>query len=248
MVITLVFLGKLFEAKAKAHANSAVDGLLRLQPKKASVLRDGAEVSVPTGEIRSGDIVAVRPGEGVAVDGVVTQGHSAVDESMLTGESIPVEKGEGDSVYAGTVNRQGAFQFRAAGVGESTMLSSIVQMVRSAQQSKPPIQKLVDRVAAVFVPVILTIALVTFAAVFFSSLDMARAVSRGVAVLVVACPCALGLATPTALMVGTGMAANMGILIKDADALQLAGKIDTVILDKTGTITKGEPQVTDLPL
>lgn len=245
MVITLVFLGKLFEAKAKAHANSAVDGLLRLQPKKASVLRDGAEVSVATGEIRPGDIVAVRPGEGVAVDGVVTQGHSAVDESMLTGESIPVEKGEGDPVYAGTVNRQGAFQFRAANVGESTMLSSIVQMVRSAQQSKPPIQKLVDRVAAVFVPAILAIALVTFAAVFFSSWDMAHAVSRGVAVLVVACPCALGLATPTALMVGTGMAANMGILIKDADALQLAGKIDTVILDKTGTITKGEPQVTD---
>lgn len=245
MVITLVLLGKLFESKAKSRANSAMESLMQLQPKKATVLRDGKEILLDSGRIIAGDTVVVRPGEGVAVDGIITQGSSAIDESMLTGESIPVTKGEGDSVFAGTVNRQGAFRFRATEVGKGTMLSSIVKMVRSAQQSKPAIQKLVDKVAAVFVPTIFGIAVVTFLVVLFTTNRMPEAVSHGVAVLVIACPCALGLATPTALMVGTGLAAKNGILIKDADALQLAGKITTVILDKTGTITQGEPQVTD---
>ena len=245
MVLTLVLLGKLFEARAKARADSAVESLLQLQPKTASVLRDGHELKVPAGEIILGETVLVRPGEGVAVDGVILEGASALDESMLTGESIPVTKRRGDSVFAGTVNREGSFRFRATGVGRNTMLSSIVRMVRTAQQSKPPIQKLVDRVSAVFVPTILGLAVITFFAVFLPAHDMPQAVARGVAVLVIACPCALGLATPTALMVGTGMAATAGILIKDADALQLAGKTGVVVFDKTGTITKGEPQVTD---
>ena len=245
MVITLVFLGKIFEAKAKSHADSAVDSLLKLQPKKATVIKDGKEISMPTGQIKPGDTILVRPGEGVAVDGVIVSGSSSIDESMLTGESIPVTKHENGQVFAGTVNRQGAFSFKATETGTGTMLSSIVKMVRTAQQSKPPIQGLVDKVANVFVPTILGIAVITFAAVMLSSHDMPAAVSRAVAVLVVACPCSLGLATPTALMVGTGMAASGGILIKDAGALQFASKINTVILDKTGTVTKGEPQVTD---
>ena len=245
MVITLVFLGKIFEAKAKSHADSAVDSLLKLQPKEATVIKDGNEINIPTGKIKPGDVILVRPGEGVAVDGVIESGGSAIDESMLTGESIPVTKHDGDQVFAGTVNRQGAFTFKATETGSGTMLSSIVKMVRTAQQSKPPIQDLVDKVANVFVPTILGIAAITFLAVMFSSHSMPAAVSRAVAVLVVACPCSLGLATPTALMVGTGMAASGGILIKDAGALQFASKINTVILDKTGTVTKGEPQVTD---
>lgn len=245
VVITLVLLGKMFETKAKARANSAVESLLQLQPKMATVLRNGKEQQVPTGEIALGDVVLVRPGEGVAVDGKIVQGSSAIDESMLTGESIPVNKTVGDSVYAGTVNRQGAFQFEATGVGKSTMLSSIVKMVRSAQQSKPAVQKLVDKVAAVFVPTILLIAVISFAVTWLLTKDIAPAIYHAVSVLVIACPCALGLATPTALMVGTGMAANAGILIKDADSMQMAGKIKSIVLDKTGTITEGEPKLTD---
>lgn len=250
MVITLVLLGKLFESRAKAHANEAVDSLLRLQPKMATVLREGQELRIPTGELQPGDVVLVRPGEGVAVDGEILEGESAVDESMLTGESVPVHKTPGDPVYAGTVNREGAFRFTVQGVGQDTMLSSIVKMVRGAQESKPPIQKLVDKVAAVFVPTILAIAVLTFAITFLvmggGANAMNTAVSHGVAVLVIACPCALGLATPTALMVGAGMAAESGILIKDADAMQTAGRITKIVLDKTGTITKGTPEVTDL--
>ena len=248
MVITLVLLGKLFETRAKAKANAAVDSLLQLQPKMATVIREGREQQVPTGELQIGDVVVVRPGEGVAVDGEIVDGESAIDESMLTGESIPVTKGKGDPVYAGTVNREGSFRFQATGIGKSTMLASIVKMVRGAQESKPPIQKLVDKVAAVFVPSILIIAAVTFVLTFLMTKDMAISVSHAVSVLVIACPCALGLATPTALMVGTGMAANAGILMKDADSLQMASKIDKVILDKTGTITRGEPQLTDFEL
>ena len=245
VVITLVLLGKMFETKAKARANSAVESLLQLQPKMATVLRDGKERQVPTGEIALGDVVLVRPGEGVAVDGKIVQGSSAIDESMLTGESIPVNKTIGDNVFAGTVNRQGAFRFEATGVGKSTMLSSIVKMVRSAQQSKPAVQKLVDKVAAVFVPVILLIAALSFVITWLVARDIAPAIYHAVSVLVIACPCALGLATPTALMVGTGMAANAGILIKDADSMQMAGKIQSIVLDKTGTITEGEPKLTD---
>ena len=248
MVITLMLLGKLFETRAKAKANAAVDSLLQLQPKMATVIREGREQQVPTGELQIGDVVVVRPGEGVAVDGEIVDGESAIDESMLTGESIPVTKGKGDPVYAGTVNREGSFRFQATGIGKSTMLASIVKMVRGAQESKPPIQKLVDKVAAVFVPSILIIAAVTFVLTLLITKDMASSVSHAVSVLVIACPCALGLATPTALMVGTGMAANAGILMKDADSLQMASKINKVILDKTGTITRGEPQLTDFEL
>ena len=243
-------MGKLFESRAKAHANDAVDSLLQLQPKMATVVRDGEEKQVPTGELVQEDIVLVRPGEGVAVDGEIVEGESAVDESMLTGESIPVHKGPGDRVYAGTVNREGAFRFAVKGVGQNTMLSSIVKMVRGAQESKPPIQKLVDKVAAVFVPTILLLAVLTFVITLFAlgggEEALNTAVSHGVAVLVIACPCALGLATPTALMVGAGMAAEAGILMKDADALQTASRITRIVLDKTGTITKGSPEVTDV--
>lgn len=246
MVITLVLLGKLFESRAKLRANDAVDSLLRLQPRQATVVRDGKEEAVPVSQLQEGDEVRVRPGEAVAADGEIVSGISAVDESMLTGESIPVEKQPGDPVYAGTVNREGAFTFRVAQTGGATMLQAIVKMVRGAQESRPPIQKTVDRVAAVFVPTILSLAVVTFLITLWVTGNLDVAVSHGVGVMVIACPCALGLATPTAIMVGSGMAAGAGILIRDADALETASRINQIVLDKTGTITEGTPAVTDL--
>lgn len=246
MVITLVLLGKLFESRAKLRANDAVDSLLRLQPRQATVVRDGKEEAIPVSQLQEGDAVLVRPGEAVAADGEIVSGISAVDESMLTGESIPVEKQPGDPVYAGTVNREGAFTFRVAQTGGATMLQAIVKMVRGAQESRPPIQKTVDRVAAVFVPTILSLAVVTFLITLWVTGNLDVAVSHGVGVMVIACPCALGLATPTAIMVGSGMAAGAGILIRDADALETASRINQIVLDKTGTITEGTPAVTDL--
>lgn len=246
MVITLVLLGKLFESRAKLRANDAVDSLLKLQPRRATVLRDGKEETVNITELAEGDLVVVRPGEAVAADGEVVSGSSAVDESMLTGESIPVHKTAGEPVYAGTVNREGAFTFRVNRLGGSTMLQSIVKMVRGAQESKPPIQKTVDKVAAVFVPTILSLSVLTFIVTFFMGNNLDVAVSHAVAVMVIACPCALGLATPTAIMVGSGMAAQAGILIRDADALETASRVTHVLLDKTGTITNGVPEVTDV--
>ena len=246
MVITLVLLGKLFESRAKLRANDAVDSLLRLQPRQATVVRDGKEEAVPVSQLQEGDAVLVRPGEAVAADGEIVSGISAVDESMLTGESIPVEKQPGDPVYAGTVNREGAFTFRVAQTGGATMLQAIVKMVRGAQESRPPIQKTVDRVAAVFVPTILSLAVMTFLITLWVTGNLDVAVSHGVGVMVIACPCALGLATPTAIMVGSGMAAGAGILIRDADALETASRINQIVLDKTGTITEGTPAVTDL--
>ena len=246
LIITLVLLGKLFEARARSKTSSAIEMLMNLQPKTAVVVRDGVESEIPVSEIVKGNTVLVRPGGSLSVDGVVLSGHSSVDESMLTGESMPVEKHEGDSVYGGTINGEGALTLRAEGVGRDTMLAGIIRMVEQAQSSRAPIQKLADRVAAVFVPTVIGISLFTLILTLWITGQAPDAISRAVAVLVIACPCSLGLATPTALMVGTGRAATMGILIKSADALETACKIKVLVLDKTGTITEGRPAVTDI--
>jgi Cu+-exporting ATPase len=210
------------------------------------VLRGGEEIEIPIAEVRAGEIVVVRPGEKVPVDGVITGGQSTLDESMLTGESMPVQKGLGDSVTGATLNRTGAFQFRATRVGKDTALAQIVRMVQEAQGSKAPVQRLVDQVSGVFVPVVIGIALVTLAGWYLATGDFTQAMIFAVAVLVIACPCALGLATPTAIMVGTGTGAEHGILIKNAEALERASSLTTVVFDKTGTITEGQPAVTDI--
>jgi Cu+-exporting ATPase len=218
-----------------------------LQPKTARVLRGGVEQDVPVAEVRKGDIVVVRPGEKVPVDGVILSGHSSLDESMVTGESLPVEKGEGDTVIGATVNKTGSFQFRATRVGKETALAQIIKLVQQAQGSRAPVHRLVDQVAAVFVPVVIGIALLTFLAWYFiGGVGFTQALIFAVAVLVITCPCALGLATPTAIMVGTGTGAEHGILIKNAESLERANAIQTVVLDKTGTITEGRPVVTDV--
>ena len=242
-VITLVLLGKLLEARAKAGTSAALEGLAKLQPRIALVERDGAVVEVPLGEVNPGDRFVIRAGDPVAVDGVVAEGTSSVDESMLTGESQPVAKSPGAKVFAGTANHDGRLVATATGVGSKTLLSSIVRLVAEAQGSKAPIQRLVDRVSAVFVPVVVVIALVTFAITWNLTGDEARALVHAVAVLVIACPCALGLATPTALVVGTGRGAQLGILIRNAIALEHAGKLRTLVVDKTGTLTEGRPRV-----
>ena len=245
-VIALVLLGKWLEARAKARAAGALEALVKLQPRTAWVEADGALREVPIDTLQRGDAFVVRPGDQVPVDGRVTGGGSEIDESMLTGESVPVAKRAGDRVFAGTINASGALQCRATGLGRETVLSGIIRLVASAQASKPPVQKLVDRVSAVFVPVVLAIATVTFAAWWALGGSFAGALVPAVAVLVIACPCALGLATPTALMVGIGRAAKAGILIRNADALEGAEKLDTIVLDKTGTLTRGKPEVTDV--
>jgi Cu+-exporting ATPase len=246
VIIALVLVGKFMEARAKSQTSAAIKALMGLQARTARVLRGGVEADIPLAQVRVGDIVIVRPGEKVPVDGVVTQGASAVDESMLTGESMPVQKNAGDSVIGATLNRTGSFQFRATRVGKDTALAQIVRMVQEAQGSKAPVQKLVDRVSAVFVPIVIVIAVVTFLTWWLVTGDATQAMIFAVAVLVIACPCALGLATPTAIMVGTGTGASNGILIKNAEALERAGKIATVVFDKTGTITQGQPAVTDV--
>jgi P-type Cu+ transporter len=249
-IVTLILVGRYLEARARGRASDAIRQLISLAPKTALVLRDGREVELPTEQIVVGDLIRVRPGERIATDGEVVDGRSAVDESMLTGESMPVAKESGSAVIGATINKTGALTFRATRVGSDTALAQIVQMVERAQGSKAPVQRLADRVAAVFVPVVLLIALGTFLIwklVFGASLT--AAILPTVAVLVIACPCAMGLATPTAIMVGTGRGAELGILIKDGAALERAGALTTVLLDKTGTITLGEPSVTDiLPL
>jgi Cu+-exporting ATPase len=254
VIITLIKLGKYLEAKARGRTSEAIKQLLGLRPKTANVVRNGQEEEVPVDDVLVGDIVIVRPGEKIPVDGVVITGRSAVDESMLTGESLPVEKGPGDAVIGATINKFGLLQFEAAKVGKDTALAQIIRLVEEAQGSKAPIQQLADKVSAVFVPVVISIALLTFLVWFFvipldpnSDLSaFTRALINMVAVLVIACPCAMGLATPTAVMVGTGKGAEMGILIKSGGALERAGSVNTVVLDKTGTITKGEPAVTDV--
>jgi Cu+-exporting ATPase len=242
-VITLVLLGKLLEARAKAGTSAALEGLLKLQPKTARVERDGVVVEVPLSEVKVGDRIVVRAGDAVPVDAVVADGASSVDESMLTGESHAVAKGPGDPVYAGTVNQDGALRAAATGVGSATLLAGIVRLVAEAQGSKAPIQRLADRVSGVFVPIVVVIALATLALTWMITGDGTRALVHAVAVLVIACPCALGLATPTAVIVGTGRAAQHGVLIRNAAALELAGRVSTLVVDKTGTLTEGRPEV-----
>jgi Cu+-exporting ATPase len=242
-VLTLVLLGKWLEARAKRSTTSAVRALMDLRPAMASVLRDGVEVRVPAEAVGRGDPVRVRPGESVPVDGVIVEGHSALDESMLTGESLPVEKGQGDSVAGGSVNGSGLLLVRATDVGEHATLARIIAMVQDAQGSKAPIQAFVDKVAAIFVPTVLVLALLTLTGWWIATGDPVRAAIVAVSVLVIACPCALGLATPAAIMVGTGAAARAGILIRDVEALERARGIDVVVFDKTGTLTAGQPTV-----
>jgi Cu+-exporting ATPase len=242
-VITLVLLGKLLEARAKAGTSAALEGLLKLQPRLAYVERDGALVEVPLAELRAGERFVVRAGDAVPVDGVVADGASTVDESMLTGESRPVAKGAGATVYAGTVNLDGALRCTATGVGEATLLAGIVRLVREAQGSKAPIQRLADRVSGVFVPIVVLIAVATFVATWTHGGDLSPALINAVAVLVIACPCALGLATPTAVIVGTGRGAQRGVVIRNASALEQAGRLSTLVVDKTGTLTEGRPAV-----
>jgi Cu+-exporting ATPase len=249
-IIALILLGKVLEARAKQQTSAALQALLGLQAKTARVVRpDGREADVPVADLRPGDLVAVRPGEKVATDGVLTEGTSTLDESMLTGESLPVEKTPGDTVFGATINKTGAFRFRVTKVGRDTVLAQIVQLVSDAQGSRAPIQRLADRVSGIFVPVVLGLALLTLVGWLVLGPAGSRlplALTAFVSVLIIACPCALGLATPTAIMVGTGKGAEYGILIRNAEALEKAYRVDTVLLDKTGTLTRGEPAVTDL--
>lgn len=255
VIITLIRMGKFLEARAKGRTSEAIKKLMGLRAKTARIVRNGEEMEVPADEVKVGDIVIVRPGEKAPVDGVVIEGRSSVDESMLTGESLPVEKGPGDSIIGATLNKLGMIKFEATKVGKETALAQIIRLVEEAQGSKAPIQKLADKVSAVFVPVVITIALVTFGVWYFvvpppplgADVDLfTRSLINMVAVLVIACPCAMGLATPTAVMVGTGKGAEMGVLIKSSEALERAGRISVVVLDKTGTITRGQPAVTDM--
>ena len=246
MILTLITVGKMLEARSKGRTTDALKGLMRLAPKTANVLRGGAEQTVPIEEVRIGDLFVVRPGENIPVDGVVVSGSSAVDESALTGESVPVDKAEGDAVSAATVNRSGFLTCRAERVGEDTTLSQIIRMVSDAAATKAPIAKIADRVSGVFVPVVISIAVVTLAIWLMIGRPFSFALARGISVLVISCPCALGLATPVAIMVGNGMGAKNGILFKTAVSLEETGKAQIIALDKTGTITEGAPQVTDV--
>jgi Cu+-exporting ATPase len=256
VIITLIKLGKFLEARAKGHTSEAIKKLMGLRAKTARIVRGGQEKEVPVEEVLVGDIVIVRPGEKIPVDGVVVDGRSAVDESMLTGESLPVEKGPGDQVIGATLNKLGLLRFEATKVGKETALAQIIRLVEEAQGSKAPIQKLADQVSAIFVPAVITIAVITFLIWYFvvplpanAEVNLfTRALINMVAVLVIACPCAMGLATPTAVMVGTGKGAEMGILLKSGESLERAGRISIVVLDKTGTITRGQPAVTDIIL
>lgn len=249
VVIAFILLGRLLEDRAKSNTSSSIKKLIGLQPKTVTIVNDDGEYTdVAITKVNIGNIVLVKPGEKIAVDGSVTEGSSFVDESMLSGEPIPVEKKSGDKVFAGTINQKGSFRFRAEKIGSETILAQIIKMVQDAQGSKAPVQKLVDKIAGIFVPVVISIAVLAF--ILWVILDPANGFSHGllalVTVLIIACPCALGLATPTAIMVGIGKGAEKGILIKDAESLEIAKKTDAVVLDKTGTITEGRPQVTDI--
>ncbi|WKZ35760.1 MAG: heavy metal translocating P-type ATPase [Anaerolineales bacterium] len=255
VIITLIKLGKYLEARAKGRTSEAIKKLMGLRAKTARIIRDGEEAEVPVDDVRVGDIVLVKPGEKIPVDGVVVEGRSAIDESMLTGESLPVEKKPGDPVIGATLNKLGMLKFEATRVGRETALAQIIKLVEDAQGSKAPIQKMADQVSSVFVPIVIVIAALTFAGWYFFGPPLAinadvdnftRALINMVAVLVIACPCAMGLATPTAIMVGTGKGAEAGILFRSSEALERAGKVNVVVLDKTGTITKGQPAVTDI--
>jgi Cu+-exporting ATPase len=255
VIITLIKLGKFLEARAKGRTSEAIKKLMGLRAKTARVIRDGIETEVPADDVRVGDVVVVKPGEKIPVDGVVVDGRSAIDESMLTGESLPVEKKPGDPVIGATLNKLGMLKFEATKVGKETALAQIIKLVEDAQGSKAPIQKIADQVSAVFVPAVISIAALTFLGWYFFGPTLpinadvnnfTRALIYMVAVLVIACPCAMGLATPTAIMVGTGKGAESGILFRTSEALERAGRVSVVVLDKTGTITKGQPAVTDI--
>jgi P-type Cu+ transporter len=246
VIITLIVLGKLLEVRAKGQTSEAIKKLMGLQAKSARVRRDGVEMDIPIAEVVRGDTVIVRPGEKIPVDGIVVDGRSAIDESMITGESMPVDKGVGDEVIGATLNKQGLLKFEATKVGKETALAQIIKLVEQAQGSKAPIQRMVDKVAAYFVPGVIVIALATFFVWYAATGDFVAALLRLVAVLVIACPCAMGLATPTSIMVGVGKGAEYGILFKNSTALERAHKLTAIVLDKTGTITKGEPAVTDV--
>ena len=247
-IVVLILLGRFLEAKAKGKTSEAIKKLIGLQPKTARVLRNGNEVDIPVAEVSPGDIVIVRPGEKIPVDGIVKGGYSSVDESMVSGESLPVEKKVGDRVIGATINKTGTFKFEATKVGRDTVLAQIIRLVQEAQGSKPPIARMVDVIASYFVPVVISIAIVTFVVWYLLGPHPAitYAFLNFVAVLIIACPCALGLATPTSIMVGTGKGAENGILIRGAEALEIAHRLDTIVLDKTGTLTKGKPSVTDV--
>ncbi|MDH5695915.1 MAG: heavy metal translocating P-type ATPase, partial [Dehalococcoidia bacterium] len=248
LIIGLILLGRFLEARARGQTSEAIKKLIGLQPKTALVIRDGEEREIPVEDVQVGDLILVRPGERVPVDGIVREGYSSIDESMITGESIPVEKKTGDEVISATINKTGSFQFEATKVGKDTTLAQIIRMVEEAQGSKAPIQRLADVIASYFVPIVIGIAIITFIIWYFLGPAPAFtfALLNFVAVLIIACPCALGLATPTAIMVGTGKGAENGVLIRSAEALERSHKISTVLLDKTGTLTRGEPKVTDI--
>ena len=244
VIVTLVLLGKALEARARAGASAAIEGLLKLQPAMAHVIRDGREIDVPLTDVAAGERFVVRAGEAIPVDGTIVDGASSIDESMLTGESRPVSKAQGATIYAGTVNLDGFLRCDATGVGRATLLAGIVRLVEEAQGSKAPIQRIADRVSGIFVPVVLVIAFVTFALTAWLAGDAMAGAINAVAVLVIACPCALGLATPTAIIAGTGRGAELGVLIRNAVALEQAGRMTTLVVDKTGTVTEGRPAVT----
>ena len=246
MILTLITLGKFFETGSKARTTDAISKLIDLSPKRANVIRDGVEENILTEDVRVGDIVVIRPGESIPVDGIIIEGSTSVDESAITGESIPVQKDNGDKLIGATINKNGSVKIKASDVGEDTAISRIIALVEEASSSKAPIAKMADKVAGVFVPVVMGIALVTFIVWLVLGYDFSFALNRAIAVLVISCPCSLGLATPVAIMVGTGKGAENGILIKSADALETTHSIDTVVLDKTGTVTKGKPVVTDI--
>jgi len=248
ILLTLVIMGKLFESLAKGRTSNAIRALMGLAAKTALVLRDGREITIPVDEVQVGDVMLVRPGAKIPVDGIVLEGVSSVDESMLTGESLPVDKKAGDPVFGATLNKNGMLRIQATKVGKETALAQIVKAVEEAQGSKAPIQRVADRISGIFVPVVVGIAVITFLVWYFFADpgDLAQALESAIAVLVIACPCALGLATPTSIMAGSGRAAEMGILFKGGEHLELTHRIDTVILDKTGTITKGKPELTDV--
>ena len=246
MILTLITVGKMLEARSKGKTTDALKSLMKLAPKTAVLLQDGQEVTVSIEEVQAGDIFVVRPGENIPVDGIVLEGNSAVNEAALTGESIPVDKAEGDKVSAATVNQSGFIKCRATRVGEDTTLSQIIQMVSDAAATKAPIAKIADKVSGVFVPAVITIAVITFIVWMLAGQTFGYALARAISVLVISCPCALGLATPVAIMVGNGMGAKHGIMFKTAVSLEETGKMQIVALDKTGTITSGEPKVTDI--
>ena len=246
MILTLITVGKMLEARAKGKTTDAIKSLMDLSPKTATVIRDGREQTVLASDVRVGEIFLVRPGEAVPVDGIVTEGESSINEAALTGESVPCDKQKGDKVLAATVNQSGFLKCEATKVGEDTAIASVIKMVEDASSTKAPIAKVADRVSGIFVPVVMGIAILTFAVWMFINGDFSHALSRGISVLVISCPCALGLATPVAIMVGSGVGAKLGVLFKNAEALELTGRARIIALDKTGTITRGEPRVVDI--